>query len=47
MALANLLAFWTGGDEQRMLDLFKQSDLIRDEDAVRTWTEYEGPEGRP
>lgn len=43
MALANLLAFWTGGDESRMLDLFKQSDLIRGEDDVRTWTEYEAP----
>ncbi|MHC3378201.1 phage/plasmid primase, P4 family [Haloarcula sp. H-GB5] len=42
-ALANLLAFWTGGDEQRMLDLFHQSDLYRDDDDLRTFENYEIP----
>lgn len=48
-ALANLLAFWTGGDEKRMLRLFKNSDLIRGDDDVRTFENYEIPtalEGR-
>lgn len=43
MAFANLLAFWTGGDEKRMLDLFKRSDLFRGDDDERTWTGYEAP----
>jgi len=43
MAFANLLAFWTGGDENRMLRLFKRSDLYRGDDDERTWTEYEAP----
>ncbi|WP_137287789.1 phage NrS-1 polymerase family protein [Halorussus salinisoli] len=30
MALCNLLAFWTGGDQTRMDDLFRQSGLLRD-----------------
>lgn len=35
MALACLLAFWTGGDTQRMDRLFRQSGLMRDKwDAV-------------
>jgi primase-polymerase (primpol)-like protein len=42
-ALANLLAFWTGGDEKRMLRLFRESDLYRDEDDLRTFENYEIP----
>jgi len=42
-ALANLLAFWTGGDEKRMLRLFRESDLYRDEDDCRTFENYEIP----
>lgn len=48
-ALANLLAFWTGGDKRRMLSLFRQSDLLRDDDDLRTFENYEIPtalEGR-
>jgi P4 family phage/plasmid primase-like protien len=48
-ALANLLAFWTGGDKRQMLGLFKQSGLYRDEDDERTFKNYEIPtalEGR-
>lgn len=48
-ALANLLAFWTGGDERRMLRLFQSSDLYRDKDDHRTLENYEMPtalEGR-
>ncbi|WP_132061069.1 phage NrS-1 polymerase family protein [Halorussus amylolyticus] len=30
MALCNLLAFWTGGDQARMDDLFRQSGLLRE-----------------
>ncbi|MFC4452102.1 MULTISPECIES: hypothetical protein [Halorussus] len=30
MALCNLLAFWTGGDQTRMDDLFRQSGLLRE-----------------
>ena len=42
-ALANLLAFWTGGDENRMLRLFRESDLYRDKDDLRTFENYEIP----
>ena len=42
-AFANLLAYWTGGDENRMLDLFKQSGLYRGSDDERTFTNYEIP----
>lgn len=42
-ALANLLAFWTRGDESRMLRLFKQSDLCRGDDDIRTFENYEIP----
>lgn len=42
-ALANLLAFWTGGDKHQMLDLFRQSDLYRDADDLRTFENYEIP----
>ncbi len=42
-ALANLLAFWTGGDESRMLRLFRQSDLCRGDDDLRTFENYEIP----
>lgn len=48
-ALANLLAFWTGGDKRQMLCLFKKSGLYRDEDDERTFKNYEIPtalEGR-
>ena len=48
-AFANLLAFWTGGDERRMLNLFRQSDLCRGDDDIRTFENYEIPtaiEGR-
>lgn len=48
-ALANLLAFWTGGDRRRMLDLFTRSDLNRGDDDIRTFENYEIPtalEGR-
>ncbi|NEU59140.1 hypothetical protein [Halorussus sp. MSC15.2] len=30
MAICNLLAFWTGGDQTRMDDLFRQSGLFRE-----------------
>ncbi|WP_135855167.1 phage NrS-1 polymerase family protein [Halorussus salinus] len=30
MALCNMLAFWTGGDQTRMDDLFRQSGLLRE-----------------
>ena len=40
-AFANLLAFWTGGDRGRMLALFKQSDLIRGEDDIRKFRNYD------
>ncbi len=30
MALCNMLAFWTGGDQPRMDELFRQSGLLRD-----------------
>jgi primase-polymerase (primpol)-like protein len=30
MALCNLLAFWTGGDQTRMDELFRQSGLLRE-----------------
>ena len=43
MALANLLAFYTGGDERQMLRLFEDSALYRGEDDTRTFTEYEAP----
>lgn len=42
-ALANLLAFWSGGDEKRMLNLFRQSDLCRGDDDLRTFENYEIP----
>jgi len=42
-ALANLLAFWTGGDEHQMLQLFRQSDLCRGDDDERTFQNYEIP----
>jgi putative DNA primase/helicase len=42
-AFANLLAFWTGGDEKRMLRLFRESDLYRDENDRRTFENYEIP----
>ncbi len=42
-ALANLLAFWTGGDKRQMLRLFKQSGLYRDEDDERIFKNYEIP----
>ena len=48
-ALANHLAFWTGGGERQMLQLFERSGLIRDDDDVRTFENYEIPtalEGR-
>ena len=37
MALCNLLAFWTGGDRQRMDRLFRESGLMRDK-----WDEDRG-----
>ena len=37
MALCNLLAFWTGGDRQRMDQLFRESGLMRDK-----WDEDRG-----
>ena len=37
MALCNLLAFWTGGDRQRMDQLFRESGLMRDK-----WDEQRG-----
>lgn len=40
-ALANLLAFWTGGDEARMLRLFKDSDMPRSDDDVRKFEDYD------
>lgn len=49
LALANYLAFWTGGDERRMLRLFEESNLYRDDDDQRTFENYEIPtalEGR-
>ncbi len=48
-ALANMLAFWTRGDERRMLELFRRSALCRGDDDLRTFEHYEIPtalEGR-
>lgn len=42
-ALANLLAFWTHGDKSQMLRLFRQSDLCRGDDDIRTFENYEIP----
>ena len=42
-ALANLLAFWTAGDERRMLNMFESSGLYRGEDDTRTFENYEIP----
>jgi len=42
-ALANLVAFWTGGDKTQMLRLFKRSDLYRGDDDERTFKNYEIP----
>ena len=42
-AFAYLLAFYTGGDERRMLNIFKNSDLCRGDDDLRTFEEYEAP----
>lgn len=40
-ALANLLAFWTRGDESKMLNFFRDSALCRGSDDVRTFEKYE------
>ena len=42
-AFANMLAFYTGGDERRMLNIFKNSDLCRGDDDLRTFENYEIP----
>lgn len=49
LALAGLLAFWTGGDRRRIADLFRQSDLYRekwDRDDYRERTIDEALDGR-
>ena len=49
LALAGLLAFWTGGDRRRIDDLFRQSDLYRekwDREDYRERTIEKALEGR-
>jgi P4 family phage/plasmid primase-like protien len=58
-ALANLLAFWTGGDKDRMERLFEKSGMCRGDDDVRKFsnhdantaldgkTEFYDPSGKP
>ncbi len=41
LALANKLAFWTGGDRGRMIRLFKQSEMVRDGDDIRKFKDYD------
>lgn len=41
LALLNRLAFWTGGDDGRMLELFKKSDLYRGDDDDRKLENYD------
>jgi len=43
LAFANHLAYWTGGDSRRMLELFEKSDLCRGDDDIRTFENYEIP----
>ena len=43
LALLNHLAFWTGGDDSRMLALFKKSDLYRGDDDDRKLENYDIP----
>lgn len=42
-ALANKLAFWTGGDEDRMVSLFISSGMCRGDDDVRKFKKYDMP----
>jgi len=40
-ALANKLVFWTGGDKERMLRLFKASGMPRGQDDVRKFRDHD------